>query len=303
MTATMDIALVTRHRPESLERTLVSLREQSEQPARLLISDDSTEAGAIEANRALAARYGGEYFTGPRAGLYANRNSLAKLCTATHMRTCDDDHEFAPGHIAACHAAIRTDPESVWVIGEHHPWTEDLSASPTSPGQLDASGYSAPPADPDRSWVIADGCTIYPMSIFRQGVAYADCFKFGASYLEFGARLHWLGYRIRHLPETWVLHHLDYNARSFSDPAIEVASRTFAMLCFSMLYQPSLPNRLRSARQLASYTVKHGPRSAGWIRRGLAEYRRHRSAMLTLRQELASRGEASGAGAYREATA
>src|SRR5829696_6359592 len=101
MTSTVSIALVTRNRPDSLERTLQSLRAQSTQPHEVVVSDDSDERHAVETRRVVEA-HEATYLTGPRRGLYANRNAVASACSGTHVRTMDDDHEFPEGHFTAC---------------------------------------------------------------------------------------------------------------------------------------------------------------------------------------------------------
>src|SRR4051794_13593699 len=93
----ISVALVTRNRPESLERTLTSLRAQDRQPFEVLVSDDSDDAKAT-LTRKVAARYGCRYERGPRRGLYANRNAAHALCRGSHIRTMDDDHEFPEHH-------------------------------------------------------------------------------------------------------------------------------------------------------------------------------------------------------------
>src|SRR4051812_12145666 len=186
MSSTISVALVTRNRPDSLERTLRSLREQDVQPLEVLVSDDSDPDRAHESRR-IAEDHGCRYQTGPRRGLYANRNAVARACRGTHIRTMDDDHEFPPGHWSECEAAVERDRECVWVIGEIHPGghAPDLRF----PGELHPRGFSTMPRDLDHTWAISDGASIYPASIFESGLLFSEAFKFGASYLEFGSRL------------------------------------------------------------------------------------------------------------------
>ena len=55
-------------------------------------------------------------FSTLRSRTDAERAALG--CLGTHVRSVDDDHEFPPGHTAACYAAVRADPEAIWTIGE-----------------------------------------------------------------------------------------------------------------------------------------------------------------------------------------
>jgi glycosyltransferase involved in cell wall biosynthesis len=239
----LSVALVTRNRPDSLNRCLTSLRSQTFQPFEVVVSDDSDPEFAPE-TEAIAKRWNCQYITGPRRGLYANRNHVALACKGTHIRTMDDDHEFPEQHFEKCISAIKSDPEAIWIIGEYLP-TEKIREEPhPCPGQLHPRGFSVLPQDTQHSWAIADGASIYPRVIFDSGIRYVEYFKFGFAFLEFGSRLHWLGYRIRHLESTYVVHYLELNNRSFMVESIDLSSRFFAMLCHSFIYQPSIKNKL-----------------------------------------------------------
>lgn len=271
----LSVALVTRNRPASLERTLGSLCEQRAQLLEVVISDDSGLEHAAEIER-LANEYGCRYIRGPQHGLYANRNHAALACRGTHIRTMDDDHEFPEDHFEKCLQAVEHDPDSIWIIGEHYPDDTDLSVPPSCPGQLVARGYSASPPDPQNCWAISDGATIYPRAIFDRGIRYDESMKFGSGYLEFGSRLHWLGYRIRYMPTTYVIHHLDPSARSFMDVEAEMASRFFAMLCHSWIYQPRRVNKSLSLLEMTKELFLHGNIARRALVQGLEQYRRHR---------------------------
>ena len=268
----LSVALVTRNRPQSLERTLRSLRGQKRQPAEVIVSDDS-DAGEAEEVAKIVSRYDAQYLRGPRRGLYANRNYVALACRATHIRTMDDDHEFPPGHFEKCFEAMRNDPASIWIIGEHLP-PEQHAAPAECPGQLHPRGFSVLPEDSDSCWAIADGAAIYPRTIFNRGLRLAERFRFGAAYLEFGSRLYWLGYRIRHLTTTYVIHHYDPSKRSFADVESELGSRAFAMLCHSFIYQPRLRNKMLSTAQLIREALVHPIAAVGALPRAFIEYRR-----------------------------
>ena len=272
----LSVALVTRNRPASLERTLRSLRAQNVQPWEVVISDDSDSGSAGEVER-MAAAYGCKYIRGPARGLYANRNHVALACAGTHIRTMDDDHEFPSGHFQECLQAIESDPDSIWIIGEYYPDTQDRSQPPECPGQLHPRGFSFAPADPDRCWAIADGASIYPRAIFDRGLRYEETFKFGAAYLELGSRLYSLGYRIRQLKSTYVLHHYDPSARSFSDIEDEMSAKFFAMLCHSFVYQPSLTNKLLSGLEIGKEIASRGVVAMRAARAAHARYREQRN--------------------------
>ena len=291
----LSVALVTRNRPDSLRRTLSSLRDQDVQPWEVVVSDDSDDAQAA-ATEAVVCDFGCRYIRGPRRGLYANRNHVALACRGTHIRTMDDDHEFPPGHIEACVAAAESDPASIWVIGEYPVMEEGVARDyetirpliivgeygpdnvpdvPTQcPGQLNAWGISEAPADPQQCWAISDGASVYPRDIFERNIRYMDQYPFGASYLEFGSRLYWLGYRMRHMASTYVVHHYHPLTRSYLSLDVDLSSRTFSMLCHSFIYQPSWKNKATTVMGLIKTMVKHRGSVAKPLRDGIREYRR-----------------------------
>lgn len=272
----LSVALVTRNRPSSLERTLGSLCAQEIRPYEIVVSDDSEDRVASDVLR-ISERFGCHYVRGPRRGLYANRNRAAAACTGTHVRTMDDDHEFPAGHLAACLAALREDSASIWIIGEYLPGHERNGIPPPCPGQLTPRGYSSTPPDPQRCWAIADGGSIYPRAIFDAGLRFEETFKFGAAYLEFGSRLQWLGYRIRFLPDTYLVHHFDIKNRSFNEPEIEFAAQFLAALCHSFIYQPSATNRMLCVMEVAKLIALRRRPAARAARRALAAFRIHRA--------------------------
>jgi glycosyltransferase involved in cell wall biosynthesis len=273
----ISVALVTRNRPDSLERTLASLRAQARQPAEVLVSDDSDPEHAGHTQE-VALRHGCRYARGPGRGLYANRNAAALACGGTHVRTMDDDHEFPAGHWEACEAAVVGDPASVWIIGEVVP-SEALWATDRVPGELQPRGFAATPRDPDDTWALADGASIFPSAIFRAGVRYSEAFRFGAGYLEFGSRLHRLGYRIRYLRGTHVVHHYDVATRSWQDREEDLAAKCFATISHSFAYQPTLRNRSLTTAEIVRDLARTRGMGVRALRRGYRAYRAQRRAM------------------------
>jgi glycosyltransferase involved in cell wall biosynthesis len=231
----LSVALVTRNRPESVQRCLESLRAQSVQPFEVLVSDDSDDA-SIGATRQIATQYDCRYITGPRRGLYANRNHVALACRGTHIRTMDDDHEFPKHHFEQVLSCIQKQPDSIWIIGEFLPH-ERIFFPPCCPGEIQPRGFSAPPTNPDNTFAISDGATIYPMEVFDTH-AYLEVFKFGSAYLEFGARLKAVGWRIRFMSGTYIIHHYNPLGRSFHDSRMEQQSSFLASLLTYSTYLP-----------------------------------------------------------------
>jgi glycosyltransferase involved in cell wall biosynthesis len=271
MSSSLTIAIVTRNRAASLKRLLTSLEPQRNGALEVLISDDSDGHGA-EMTRDLADAFGCSYMPGPRRGLYANRNASALKSQTTHVRTMDDDHELPPGHIEACLAAISRDPEAVWTLSELRPGDPQGDGRGVPPGQLNARGFSEPPAPGASCWAIADGATIYPRSIFTSGHLFVDDFVYGAAYLEFGSRLHSAGFRIRHLEETYVIHHAA--TRSTVDRRADLASRFFAMLAYALKHQPTVRNRAVMTAEIGKQFALHPTVAPGALRWGHSVYQR-----------------------------
>jgi glycosyltransferase involved in cell wall biosynthesis len=239
----ISVALVTCNRPDSLERGLVSLRNQSVQPFEVIVSDDSSRDHE-ERVRKLAAQYGSLYFAGPRRGLYPNRNFAAEQCQGTHIRTMDDDHTLPPDHLARCFESVQNDPDAIWTTGEIGYVNGRCTRIAERADQLGPSGVGDRIRDSEDNWGIADGSTTYPRKVFDRGFRMVEDFSFGSSYLEFGAYLYRNGWKCRCVPEALVEHH----ATLLREP--DPASIFFASLCFNAYFRPNL---LRLVRHLAPH--------------------------------------------------
>jgi Glycosyltransferases involved in cell wall biogenesis len=249
----LSIAVVTRNRPESLERMLESLFQQHVKPFEVVISDDSDSEVAIIANKGLAERYECRYVTGPKRGLYANRNFVAKECLGTHFRTMDDDHEFPEKHIQVCMDAIESDPEAIWTIGEYCPPNPDRSLPAPVPGQLHPMGYSYAPDDMSKYFGISCGASIYPRTVIDKNVLNLETYMFGILYLEYGARLKKRGFHFKHIENTFVIHNVDMDAvnnRSVMSVNVINGAKVFSMMMLSFHHQKTFKNIV-----LTSYAI------------------------------------------------
>ena len=238
----LSIAIVTRNRSQSLYRALKSISEQTISGLEILVSDDSNLESEIMKNKMICNEFGARYFTGPKRGLYANRNFIASLCLGTHIRTMDDDHHLPFGHLKLCMNAILQEPNTIWVIGEQMYTNGILLNDFSIPGELTARGFSLPPAKIENYYGISCGGTIYPSSIFKNGIYNCEFFQFGYSYLEFGARLKYFGYLIKPLEDTWFIHYSDLTYGSDVHKFEINRSRLFAMISLSFRYQPNFRN-------------------------------------------------------------
>nr|WP_258096783.1 glycosyltransferase [Salinibacter sp. 10B] len=239
----MSVALVTRNRPESLERTLRSLRAQRVQPFEVLVSDDS-DPKYVEKVQRVAETYDCRYVKGPKKGLYPNRNRAARACRGTHIRTMDDDHEFPEGHMETCVEALQSDPKAVWVIGEKNYGTGLNSDAIARPGEIHPKGHTVLPEDDQNSKAIADGSAIFPEKVFSEEGGYREKPWAGYLYLELGSRLKSRGYRIRELKETYIFH-LDQEGQSGGllpegDSKEYTKSKYYTIIMDSIAYERSI---------------------------------------------------------------
>ncbi|WP_183959133.1 glycosyltransferase family 2 protein [Salinibacter ruber] len=271
----LSVALVTRNRPESLGRTLQSLRAQRVQPFEVVVSDDSDPKYVDEVQR-VAERYDCRYVEGPKKGLYPNRNRAAQACRGTHIRTMDDDHEFPEGHIEACLEAIRSDPEAVWVIGEKNYSTGLDSAAIAGPGEIHPRGHTVIPEDDQHSKAIADGSAIFPNKVFSEEGGYREKPWAGYLYLELGSRLKSRGLRIREVKDTHVLHK-DENKRGVGGnnnvrgvDSIEKRSLYYTIVMDSFVYHPSISSMVNCLGRIVVDTIKR-PRRLFDARKAITE--------------------------------
>ncbi len=234
----LSVALVTRNRPDSLNRCLESLRSQNVQPYEVVISDDSNPELA-SATKEIANRWDCQYITGPRRGLYANRNYVALACKGTHIRTMDDDHELPQGHLKQCLEAVTSDPKSIWTTGEIGFINDKYWGTSQTATQLYPYGAAGPVTDINNNWAIADGSTIYPREVFEQGHRMVEYFGFGSIYLEFGAYLYRHGFRSRSIPDALVKHYATENTILMINDVKVLESQLYASLCYNLYFQPN----------------------------------------------------------------
>lgn len=256
MSVAISIAIVTRNRPLSLERTLMSVCSQSCQPHEVIISDDSDDKYSSAVSR-ISAHYGCKLIKGPKRGLYANRNSSIAACTGTHIRTMDDDHTFPDNHFYTIKSHVESDPKSIFTIGEiAAPSLNPLSSceSISFPGQLHPGGFACLPSNLDDYHGISCGGTVYPRQIFESGIKNSECFLFGSSYLEYGSLLKYLGFTIKLVSDTYLIHH--ETPSPYRKPDIEIPAMMFAVLCHSFLYFPKWHNKLSTLSFLSKTKLK-----------------------------------------------
>lgn len=200
----ISVALVTRNRPQSVERCLQSWRQQTVSPDEIVVSDDSDDEAAGVTEQ-IARRYGCRYTRGPRRGLYANRNHASLHCRGTHIVSADDDHTHPTDYLAVIKDLVTTDRRRVWIFSERVPG--DPNSPLTCPPELHRSGFGIAPADPSRCAAVADGASVYPREIFESGLRYDETYPFGGLWYLWGKLLARHGWHISFSDRTFVWHH------------------------------------------------------------------------------------------------
>lgn len=201
----LSVALVTRNRPESLERCLESWRSQTVSPFEIIVSDDSDEVHAPNIEK-LAKQYKCIYTKGPRRGLYANRNHASLTCRGTHILSADDDHTHPIDYVEKILEVVATDPKRVWIFPELN--YDDPPGTPLAcPTELHRSGCGITPKDPSNCSAIADGSSVYPRDIFDQGLRYDETYTFGPIWYLWGKVICKYGWRISFSDATFVWHY------------------------------------------------------------------------------------------------
>jgi glycosyltransferase involved in cell wall biosynthesis len=255
MSNSLSIALVTRNRPEFLSRYLASLSQQSEQPAEIVVSDDSDPTNAA-LTRSVANKHGCRYIPGPRIGLYGNRTNAARACTTSHILTADDDHTYPPGFISHVHALIAQDPARIWVLSERSP--DAPNRHHVCPAELKYDGRIGAPTDPSSCRAIADGSTIYPAEIFKAGLEYDTSYQFGGMWYLWGVYLSKLEWRISYDPGTFVFHHTESSIGRAEDTHFlrqQHCCNCYVSLAHAIWLEPNLTALLRSLWHLGRLVI------------------------------------------------
>jgi glycosyltransferase involved in cell wall biosynthesis len=239
----LSVALVTRNRPESLERCLKSWRSQTVSPFEIVVSDDSDDPDRPKV-RELAQQYDCVYTRGPRRGLYANRNHASLTCQGTHILSGDDDHIHPQDYVEKILAVVSGNPTRVWIFTERNFVEPD--APLICPAELNPRGGGRAPQDPSNCAAIADGSTVYPRQIFDRGLRYDDTYPFGNLWYLWGQVLVRNGWRISFSDATFVWHYCIREERERDRQWLkrELECNLYVVFVYNWWIKPSWKNRL-----------------------------------------------------------
>ncbi|HEY9850419.1 MAG TPA: glycosyltransferase family 2 protein [Leptolyngbyaceae cyanobacterium] len=254
----LSVALVTRNRPESLQRCLKSWRNQTVYPFEIVISDDSDEIHAPRIQE-LAKQFNCVYTVGPRRGLYANRNHASLTCQGTHILSADDDHTHPEDYVEKILEVVANDPKRVWIFTERNPG-QPAKGPLLCPGELHRSGGGCLPKDPLNCAAIADGSSVYPRQIFDRGLRYDETYPFGPMWYLWGKLLVKQGWRISFSDSTFVWHHDESEVRFYDKDLLKMVleATTYTQFVNSLWIEASLEKLLWASLYLLKRVLVKG---------------------------------------------
>jgi GT2 family glycosyltransferase len=114
----VSVCICTRNRPDSLRKTLESIRGSVCAPHQVVVADDSTDPRTADLIRDEFPEVA--YLTGPRRGLGANRNTAAAVATGGTILFLDDDCLLGPRFLSHALAALERWPNpDRAIVGGH----------------------------------------------------------------------------------------------------------------------------------------------------------------------------------------
>lgn len=237
----LSIALVTRNRPDSLERWMQSIRAQTVQPFEILVSDDSSDEFADKVI-SICNDYNATYTKGPRRGLYANRNHAFSKVHGTHVLSADDDHTHPVDFLEKILNALKEDPKRIWILAEKEPNTSVFEL--VCPAEINHNGLAGKtPINVQDCMAISCGASVYPSTIFTEKrLFYPEVYGFGHIWYLWGLMLKRKNEHISFLSETYVIHNwrdtVEYTrARNKEFLASVIEANYFVALCFAMHFK------------------------------------------------------------------
>ena len=202
--ASISVIVPTFNGGSGLERTIVSLHQQTLRPVEIIVVDD----GSTDETRAVAERARARGLVdmvichGTRCGRSAAINAAARFASGDLLLTVDADTVFEPTALArqaavfndprvagaSCNIAISNEHESIWSGLQSVEYLMSISAGRSI---LDVVGAIA---------CLSGACSMYRRDTFlRQGGLDVG----PGEDLEFTLRLRRLGYLVRFVPDAW----------------------------------------------------------------------------------------------------
>ena len=197
------LCICTRNRPAELRRALASVATSSEQPALVVVSDDSDHELQPETADVCRPFPRVTYVTGPRQGLSANRNNcLTRVPSETDVVLfIDDDVVVSREFIAAAAEAFLHAPEHTIVTG-----FEYRDGFRVLPHNCSFWGHQEkPPSSAEELHAICINATMFPRSLF-DSVRFDELLRYGSDEIDLCARAENAGFSVAFDPTLFVHH-------------------------------------------------------------------------------------------------
>ncbi|MGI4862008.1 MAG: glycosyltransferase family 2 protein [Janthinobacterium lividum] len=274
------MCICTRNRSDDLRRALLAVRLSSYPVHQVVVSDDSTDTVTREMIEREFPHV--TFVEGPRKGLSANRNNIAKAATGSHLLFIDDDAVLGEEFFAimAAHLqGLKAEPDRVIVTGSEMNHGERVVAH--MPTYLGFQSDDYKPGEQMISTVI--NAAVFPRMLFEK-IKFDENLIYG--YEELDIAMYAVlqeGYRIDCVLEAVNDHFPSHINRDYYAPFLE-ASRLYviykryrwlenkplkANIFLSAAIVQNVFHMLKSNRKFAG-SLKTTKISLGYIRRHAA---------------------------------
>ena len=218
------LCICTRNRPAELRRALSSVAASSEQPALVIVSDDSDHELQPETADVSREFPSVTYVTGPRRGLSANRNNcLTRVPSGTDLVLFIDDDVVVPREfIGTAVKAFLDAPEHTIITGfEYRDGFRVLPHNSSFWGHQEK-----PPSGAEDLHAVCINATAFPRSLFDL-VRFDELLRYGSDEIDFCVRAENAGFRVLFDPALFVYHERSpVNRREYVE--FQDASRLYA---------------------------------------------------------------------------
>jgi GT2 family glycosyltransferase len=230
----LSVVIPTRNRREQLMHTLDALDRQAiaADAAELVVCDNGSSDGTLEALRARAGRLPLVVLDEPREGASMARNRALQAARGDVVLLLGDDMVPAGDDLLAGHlAAHEADPEeSVGLLGQIA-WAEPVSDFMR---WLEAAGFQfaydgLPAGEVDVATHLYSSHSSFKRSLLLASGGFDERFPYLMEDIDLGIRLADRGARLRYRPDLRVRHHHEQTLESFA-ARMEVTGEAAALL-------------------------------------------------------------------------
>lgn len=230
----ITLAILTRNRPNDLQRALAAAYGGDEVPSDVLVSDDSSDEMRPMV-RCLVERYpGARYTAGPRTGLGANENHVvsALLPDAEWVAFIGDDARLSTTYLGEMRRLLamrhyHTIPSGI----------EIRNGVRVEPNRLSFLGFQSrryPSYEVGRPLeTVVVQATAWPVALLRE-VRWLEVSSYGYDEVDMAAKARRAGWQIRFEPSVWLYHDQSPVGRDEYPAAVEIARLYVRLRMFSV---------------------------------------------------------------------